>query len=118
MKIYLTEEGTTTISCPKCQTAVTKNLADLINVTEIKKVRISCHCSHTFTGTLERRKFLRKKADFRFWLDEDKQLLVNKQGNILRIKDRFVSIKFNVAEHYDHYGKFLLGWKPTFQQPV
>lgn len=64
MKIFLTDDGKTTITCPHCQKKVIKNLSDNQNIRHVKKIRISCSCGHTFVALLEKRRFFRKATRF------------------------------------------------------
>ena len=48
------------------------------------------------------------KITVEFYLDEERNILITKEGTVRRIIEKKVGIKFLTAEHYDQLGKFLM----------
>jgi hypothetical protein len=63
-KIFMNEQGMATITCPECETTVTKRIGDYEHIDDVKQIKCSCSCGATFRVTLEKRKFYRKESNF------------------------------------------------------
>ena len=63
-KIFMTEQGMATITCPDCQNTVTKCIGDYELIDKVKRIRCSCSCGALFKVTLEKRKYFRKETHY------------------------------------------------------
>jgi hypothetical protein len=63
-KIFMTEQGMATISCPECQNTVTKCIGEHELIDKVKKINCSCSCGHSFKVIIEKRQFFRKGTHF------------------------------------------------------
>ena len=63
-KVFMTEQGLVTITCPECQNTVTKCVNDYESIDIVKKIKCTCSCGALFKVTLEKRKYFRKDTNY------------------------------------------------------
>jgi len=63
-RVFMTEQGMVTITCPECQNTVTKRIGEYEHIDDVKKIKCSCSCGTSFKVILEKRKYFRQDTHY------------------------------------------------------